>query len=97
MPVKIKISVTQAHIDAGRTALGMKSMNCPVAQAINAHYGRLPMLKEGASVSGDDVYVPGRGDFRIDDAAKRFIRHFDLGLPVAPLEFEMELFQRQSG
>jgi hypothetical protein len=89
MPVKIKISVTQAHIAAGRTALGMKSMNCPVAQAVNTHYGRLPMLKEGASVSGDDVYVPGRGDFHLDDAAKLFIRRFDEGSLVAPFEFEM--------
>ena len=75
----MKITVTRAHIEAGRP--GDPDAD-PIALAIREH---LP----GASV-GLAVVEIGKSEHPLPRAAIRFVWDFDAGRPVEPFAFELD-------
>lgn len=78
----MKIKVAQHHIDLGERYRGEF---CPVARAM-ADAGLSEPVVDGEFCWWNDY---GKQAALPEDAV-RFVAHFDDGLPVEPLEFEIE-------
>lgn len=93
---KIKIKVTQEHIDSG---VQKNSEYCPIAKSLE------PLVKEDCiAIAHEDCEkdAQGKGEclygtvqfdhdvYKLPKEALDFIHNFDQGEPVLPIEFEIE-------
>lgn len=88
----IKVKVTKDHIERGEKETDDR---CPVALAISE-------LDPNATVSvcDDDIwfgYPPEYGEYPTPEKVRRFIKHFDAGLPVRPFTFELAARSTEGG
>jgi hypothetical protein len=81
---RIKVSVTQEHIDNGNPS---SRAECPVALALTAYFSsHVPGLVSATPLSGKIGLWTGRV-YRPSRRCGQFIRRFDAGKPVQPATF----------
>lgn len=86
MNQKLTVHVTQSHIDRG---VRCKCRSCPIALALQEQHPR-DDEREWAT-DGNEVFTGYKPVAILPPFARRFVDWFDLGRPVAPFTFELEL------
>lgn len=79
------IKVTQEHIDNGIVGIGA---SCPIALAIKEH-----IQKDDVSVGAWGIRID-EGHFNHSPESFKFMRMFDVGIPVTPIELIIERYKR---
>ncbi len=83
----ITINVTTEDIELGSRG---HNRRCPIARAIQRI---VPSLYSVVGCESVDIYLPNNSSpnwYRLPPVAAAFVRNFDEGLAVAPLNFQLE-------
>ena len=84
----MKISITQDHIDRG---IRFNCSRCPAALAIIEATGREVEVSISWVWLHEKKYERAARRIRISPEVSQFMREFDVGLPVLPFDFELEM------
>lgn len=82
----MRVEVTQEDIDTANSHCACRCLECPVALGANRAFGQ-PVTVDGIFLR---ALNSGRG-VELPRVAKKFVMAFDLGRPVAPFAFDLEL------
>ncbi|MBY0277920.1 hypothetical protein K2Z84_21510 [Candidatus Binatia bacterium] len=83
----MKVRVTQEHIVAGKAR---SPGSCPIALALVGARPDRKWLVGERNVTVYENHAP-IAEVLLPRAASNFVREFDLGVPVEPFEFELEV------
>ena len=84
LPNKLQVKVTQKHIDDG---IAESDTHCPIALAVGELLG---ISQDHIEVDSDQITIDDISGYDLPDLAREFVRAFDAGDPVEPIEFETD-------
>lgn len=91
--MKVKISVTQDHINLG---VRHGAAVCPIARAVREQIDGASFVTVKSYVSLYSQHEDRSISYTLPNEARLFMERFDEGLSVQPFEFEMEEIDVQS-